>query len=193
MNKKTVVVLLTILVFISGIYFYMYSYNYSEGFETNPRCPNVLVKKDKSFYLYNSNLAEIPGVNPIRFNDLEDYTEFLEWQKSQKITCPVLFLQKNYDMHGNEVYKIQSDVNNRSMSTGTSNVEVVDNIAKQSLLGYEDTPAYSDNEVYQDIEKSKKYHNEFKSPDAMNTNWGGSDFTRNLIKKGYYDGNIITQ
>ena len=55
-------------------------------------CPDVLIQKGKVFYLYNSKRTKVPGVNPIRFKDLEEYSEFLEWQRSQGITCPILFL-----------------------------------------------------------------------------------------------------
>ena len=68
------------------------------------RCPNILIQKGNSIFLYNSNLAKVPGVNPIRFNNLEDYVEFTDWQRSQGIRCPVLFMQHTYDAQGNPSY-----------------------------------------------------------------------------------------
>ena len=61
-----------------------------ENFGFN-KCPNILIQKDKFIYLYNSRLAKIPGVNPVRFNNLEDYVEYTKWQQSQNINCPILF------------------------------------------------------------------------------------------------------
>ena len=55
----------------------------------------------------NTKLAEIPGVNPITFDNLEEYVEFLDWQKSQGIRCPVLFLQKSIDSQGESIYSIR--------------------------------------------------------------------------------------
>ena len=78
-----------------------------EGFNGQGACPDVLVQKDAKIYLFNSRKAEIPGINPIEFRNLEEYTEFLEWQKSQGIECPVLFLQKTYDPQGNGTYRIR--------------------------------------------------------------------------------------
>jgi len=49
-------------------------------------------------------------VNPIQFDNLEDYVEFLDWQKSQGIRCPVLFLQHTFDAQGNSTYKIRPSV-----------------------------------------------------------------------------------
>ena len=88
------------IVFLLGLYF---SCNYTsqniiEGFDTSTsNCPNILIQKGKEFYLHNSKMAKIPGVNPVKFNNLEDYVEFLDWQRSQNIKCPVLFLQHSYN------------------------------------------------------------------------------------------------
>lgn len=108
----TLTILLSILVFLIGLYFYARATDpkYAEGFTSQPRCPNLLIQKDSKFYLYNSKLAQVPGVNPIEFNNLEDYTEFLDWQRSQGIRCPVLYLQATYDAQGNQVYKARPSV-----------------------------------------------------------------------------------
>jgi len=111
----TLLTFLFILVFLIGLYFYAISSSkYSEGLTNNSnnatRCPNLLIQKGTKFYLYNSKLAQVPGVNPIEFDNLEDYTEFLEWQRSQNIRCPVLYLQETYDAQGNRVYKSRPSV-----------------------------------------------------------------------------------
>jgi len=82
-----------------------------EGFgqPLQTRCPNMLIERDGKIYLYNTNLANVPGVNPIQFNNLEEYTEFLKWQKSMNIDCPVLYLQYTNDTQGQNVYKLRND------------------------------------------------------------------------------------
>lgn len=107
--------LLILLVFFIGLYFYARCSDpkYAEGYTnqgTQQRCPNLLIQKDSKFYLYNSKLAQVPGVNPIEFDNLEEYTEFLDWQRSQNIRCPVLYLQSTYDAQGNSVYKVRPSV-----------------------------------------------------------------------------------
>lgn len=77
-----------------------------ESFSGNS-CPNMLIQKGTKIYLYNSKKAEIPGVNPIEFRNLEEYVEFVQWQKSQHIDCPLLFLQKSYDTQGESIYRIR--------------------------------------------------------------------------------------
>ena len=102
------------IVFLSGLYFCL---NYeqaklNEAFdnmenEKGPSCPNILIKSGTELLLKNTKLAEIPGVNPLRFKNLEEYVEFTEWQRSQGIKCPVLFLQNTYDAQGKSVFKIR--------------------------------------------------------------------------------------
>jgi hypothetical protein len=110
----TLLIYLSVLIFFIGLYFYATKCDYIEGLTNNtsggPRCPNLLIQKGSRFYLYNTKLAEVPGVNPIEFANLEDYTEFLDWQRSQNIRCPVLYLQETYDAQGNRVYKSRPSV-----------------------------------------------------------------------------------
>lgn len=104
-----------IMVFLGGLYFYT-KYNNPkmlEGLTTmngQLRCPNILIQKDAKFYLYNSNNKQVPGVNPIVFNNLEEYVTFIEWQRSVGIRCPVLYVQNSYDAQGNRVYKMRPSV-----------------------------------------------------------------------------------
>jgi hypothetical protein len=105
---------LILIAFLAGIYF-VANYSPKEAFESmseNQRCPNVLIQKDAKFYLFNSKLAKVPGVNPVVFNNLEEYTEFLDWQRGMGIRCPVLYLQHTYDAQGESVYKTRPSVTN---------------------------------------------------------------------------------
>ena len=78
-----------------------------KSFLNNKRCPNMLIEKDGEIYLYNSELDSVPGVNPIKFDGLEDYAEFVEWQKSQNLDCPVLYLQYTTDTQNNDLIQIK--------------------------------------------------------------------------------------
>ncbi len=79
---------------------------------TSPRCPNVLVQKGTVLFLYNTKLAPVPGVNPIRFENLEEYVEFMEWLRGQGIKCPVLFLQHSVSAQGESIYSIRPSPTN---------------------------------------------------------------------------------
>ena len=105
MNK----IFLIMLLFFLGLYFCSRQPTL-EGFG-NPEndCPNLLIQKGKELFLINKNKVEIPGVNPIRFENLEDYVEYLEWQRNTGIYCPVLYLQETYDAQNNRGYRILPD------------------------------------------------------------------------------------
>lgn len=92
-----------------------------EAFETNDggssptmgvitgesRCPNMLIQKGTTLFLYNTKVAAVPGVNPIRFENLEEYVEFMDWLRGNGIKCPVLFLQHSVSTQGESVYSIR--------------------------------------------------------------------------------------
>lgn len=63
-------------------------------------CPNMLIQQDSKYYLYNSKMKEIEGINPLVFNNLEEYVDFLKLKRSKNINCPILFLQQTYDTQG---------------------------------------------------------------------------------------------
>ena len=222
--------LLAIIVFMIGLYFYARCTDpkYAEGFTNQnykPRCPNLLIQKGSKFYLYNSKLAQVPGVNPIEFDNLEDYTEFLDWQRSQGIRCPVLYLQSTYDAQGKPVYKVRPSVSEPQAGLPPSTAAPV-GIASQvppipeSSLGYPDSLAYPNPTLLVDATRNDPPYNKggypaydqtdyyvgtttpldmmnvkqekaVVSPDPMDPNWGGPDYTQSLVDKGYYSQNEV--
>ena len=80
--NKPMLTILIIIVFLGSLHFYL-NYDTSklyvrEGLTTmngDQRCPNILIQKGPKYYLYNSNVAQVPGVNPIEFNNLEEYKD----------------------------------------------------------------------------------------------------------------------
>ena len=121
-QKVKSVSILIFAFFMLGLYYYANSYKYYENMEnkenkenkpithSNVRCPNMLIEKDGGYYLYNSKLAIVPGVNPIKFNSLEEYSEFIEWQNSQNISCPILYLQYSTDAQNNELIQVKPSI-----------------------------------------------------------------------------------
>jgi hypothetical protein len=71
------------------------------------RCPNMLIQKGTTLFLYNTKVAAVPGVNPIRFENLEEYVEFMDWLRGNGIKCPVLFLQHSVSTQGESIYSIR--------------------------------------------------------------------------------------
>jgi hypothetical protein len=224
----TLLTYLFILVFLIGLFFYSKG-NDSDGFTNNSstqtRCPNLLIQKGSRFYLYNSKLAQVPGVNPVEFDNLEDYTEFLDWQRSQNIRCPVLYLQETYDAQGNRVYKSRPSVSELQAGLPPSAAAPV-GIASQvppimeSSLEPVGDPAYPNPTLLVDATRNDPPYNKQSypahdqtsyyigtttpldvmdiqqeaakvSPNPMDSNWGGSAYTQELVDKGYYSENQV--
>lgn len=173
--------LLAIIVFMIGLYFYAKSSDpkYAEGFTNEnyqPRCPNLLIQKGSRFYLYNSKLAQVPGVNPIEFDNLEDYTEFLDWQRSQGIRCPVLYLQSSYDAQGNRVYKARPSVSEPQAGLPPSAAAPI-GVASQvppipeSTLGYPDSLAYPNPTLLVDATRNDPPYNKGSYPGYDQTDY----------------------
>ena len=173
-----------------------------ECFSNNNNCPDILIQKDKHIYLYNSKLAKIPGINPIQFNNLEEYIDFTNWQRSQNINCPILVLKHSYNSKGDSVYKKSNKHN--SITDFLSNdllnnmkqpiTKLFDATRNDSPYNDNSMPGYDSYDQYiglytpldQITDTTKKI-----SPNPMDSNWGGGDYTQGLIDKGYYKDNEI--
>ena len=221
----TTIIFLLILVFLIGMYFYAKNGDSgSDGFTNNQstgaRCPNLLIQKGSRFYLYNSKLAQVPGVNPVEFDNLEDYTEFLDWQRSQNIRCPVLFLQETYDAQGNRVYKSRPSVSEPQAGlppSAAAPIGIASQVSPMMETSLEPVgeDAYPNPTLLVDATRNDPPYNQGSypahdqtsyyigtttpldemdiasekakiSPDPMNPNWGGAEYTQDLVDKGYY-------
>jgi hypothetical protein len=111
-------ILAVIIVIMLGTYYCMTvtSEKITETFEgaqsndRSPTCPDVLIQKDGKIVLFASKLQKVPGVNPLVFDNLEDYVEFTKWQRSNGITCPVLYLQSTHNAQGGTEYRARPDI-----------------------------------------------------------------------------------
>ena len=227
----TLLTFLCILVFLIGLFFYARGADpkYSEGLTNNtstgPRCPDLLIQKGSRFYLYNSKIAQVPGVNPVEFDNLEDYTEFLDWQRSQNIRCPVLYLQETYDAQGNKVYKSRPSVSepqaglppSAAAPTGIASqvppmmetalepvgdeaypnpTQLVDATRNDPPYNTNSYPAYDETDYYvgttTPLDQMNIQQETAKvSPNPMDSNWGGSEYTQELVDEGYYKDNEV--
>jgi hypothetical protein len=232
------------LLFLLGFYF-IYKSNDIETFTNSDdknndykiaeKCPDVLIQKGAAFFLYNSKRANVPGINPIRFDSLEEYVEFTDWQRSQGILCPVLYLQHAYNAQGEPVYKARPsptnlqggqpdfivtpaslplDVQARMLGTQSNMIPPPARVPIQGLYApdavYNVSGAQAQNSVPMhfdpmhfdpqnqtiglDTPLDKMFHQTSGvSPNPMDSNWGGVEYTENLVKSGYYKGREVSK
>jgi len=181
----------------------------TEGFDvsdaaasiTNDRCPNILVQHGSEIFLYNSKVEKVPGVNPIRFKSLDDYSEFMEWLQGRGIRCPVLFLQYSYDAQGNAVYKMRPSPTD--LQGGLSpNVPYSPAPAAlvQMMDASRDNPPFN-NQMYDGFDPLNFNMGDYTSQDAafrakeltskysdnpMDSNWGGIQYSESVVASGAY-------
>jgi len=192
----TLLTYLFIIVFLVGLYFYAKCSDpkYTEGLtnnnnNNNRRCPDLLIQKDAKFYLYNSKLAKVPGVNPVEFQNLEDYTEFIEWQRSQGIRCPVLFLQFSYNAQGDPTYKLRPSPTNLQGGLPSNPASYINNNTNKAT---QDNIISSSDDVLSPSLEEERDSSLLYSPNAMDNNWGGIEYTNNLIDSGAFNGDVVT-
>ena len=188
--------------------------NNNEKTHNNKNCPNMLIEKDGNIYLYNSKKASVPGVNPIKFDNLEEYSEFVEWQKSQAIECPVLFLQYTTDTQNNELLQVKPSIFENSGGLPATKTKKL--IPKEDEQYYEknkmlnatlnSTPnssikfndgMYSSYDQYNqnvglDTPLDKIFNEKNNtSANPMDTHWGGKNYTKTRINAGDYKGREV--
>jgi len=205
--------ILIVFVFVLGLYFVVsQSKTSAEGYENKEKekndCPNMLIERDNNYFLYNSSLAVVPGVNPIQFKTLEEYTEFIEWQRGQGINCPVLQLQYSTDPQNNEVYKIKPNIfeNQGGLPNANSKYGLMLNESAPKGLYSNDrseifdanrddppynqggAPGFDPENQYVGLETpiDDIGNQKTKFADAMNSDWKGAAYTQKLIKSGTF-------
>ena len=65
-----------VIIFLGGIHFYG---KYATMTKSSA-CPNILMKVDSKYFLYNSKLDRVPGANPIQFDTLEDCLKYVNYE-----------------------------------------------------------------------------------------------------------------
>jgi hypothetical protein len=201
LNMKFKYIVIT-FIFLMGLYFYIYYGSNSkllEGFKSELRCPNLLIQKGSKYYLYNSKIAQVPGVNPIEFNNLAEYTQFLDWQRGAGIRCPVLYVQNTYDAQGKRVYKVRPSVTElqgglpptQTVSPPLRYTPLIDATRNDPPYNQGSFPAHDQTSFYVgsltplDAIKTSHEHMLY-SDNAMDPNWGGPEYTMALVETGYY-------
>jgi hypothetical protein len=175
----------------------------NEGLEVNDSpnetkvCGSALIKRGGKLLLFidPNNKNEIP----IEFDTLDDYITYLDEHKSKGIECPVLFLQQENDVQGNDVYRVRPSPFNQA--SGMKPINVVP-IKDASRANY----PYNSNQypgidvaglqigVYNELDEIHDSTSRAKTSDnPMDSNWGGVEFTRSKVDSGKYDDNVVTK
>ena len=171
-----------------------------EGFENTNYCGNILVQKGDKIVLKNTARAEVPGVNPIVFNNLEDYVEYMKWLRSQGINCPVLYLREQYDAQNACSYSLEPDpsdpstfIPNVGKGKSVDDGKLVDANHSGTVFNKNSYPGFDPNNQYigRPTALDNAYAQENPSADAMKSNWGGSLYSQQQVNSGKYNENDV--
>ena len=214
-------ILATSIVFLLGLHHYT-RYNNSpvDSVRSSTRkssidkCPNMLIEKDGKIILFNSNAEIQTDVNPVQFNNLEEYAEFTQIQKSRNVKCPILFLQYTTDTQNNDLLQIKKSIfeNDGGLPIHTSDTlhptiapdffeknkmqdatldSSRDSAVKFNAGMYAGFDQYNQNigiDTPLDFLFTEKTE---KSRNPMDSNWGGKEHTAAALKGGDYVGREV--
>ena len=186
--------IIIIIVFLAGLLFCINRKKgkLQESFIAAPNCPNLLIQKGTEIHLYNSNRARIPGVNPIKFNNLDEYVEFMKWQRRMGIRCPVLYFQETYDAQNNLGYRMLDNpiLPNGGMLTGlppmpqSTDTLLYDANRLDPPYNQGDFPAFDSMDQYigDNTPLDKMFHQGFPSNNPMDAGY----VPQNSLDQGHY-------
>jgi hypothetical protein len=218
-NLNHLFLLFLIIIFVLGLY--MYSFNrilpgQKEGMENNtqpttPECPDMLVNKGDVLLLYSSKKPIQDGVNPIVFQNLDEYIRYLDTDGQSIKHCNLLYLQLENDTQGNFVYRVRPSPFNQqgglqpkimNMTQITENSPPVKEVPY--LDASRDQPPYNAGNYHgfdpiglhqgRYTEIDRVHDSTEKTPvsdNAADPNWGGILHTQQAIASGKYDENNI--
>ena len=166
-------------------------------------CPDMLVQKGDILALYNSKLPKEEGKNPLMFHTLDEYIIHLENQRTGGIDCPVLYLRQENDAQGNDVYRVRPspfELEGGVPATNgiTNPIQVQDaNRVNQpfnanNYPGFDPTGQYVG--VYTNIDAiHDSTLQQATSDNPMDPNWGGTQYTKNVVDGGKYAGREVAR
>jgi hypothetical protein len=224
---RTIVIVFLLLAFFAGAYVYSAidlkkMISKLEGMEDKDEedknkkpkadeCPDTLVQSGKLLYLFNTKKEEKAGINPIVFNNLDEYGEYLAKQRQSGKSCPILFLQQETNTQGEDVFRIRpSPFSQQERALPMTSALFVpvnpDNAKTLKALDASRENGYNKN-MYAgfdpyglyvgkvtDIDKiHESTANDKVSDNPMDPNWGGVLYTQSTVDNGKYVGNEVTR
>lgn len=199
MNTKLIVIS---VLFLIGLYFCA-TYKSSDLLENFKgmdlsNCPDLLIKKGNKLHLLNTKKAKIPGVNPIEFDNLEEYAEYIKWSKKVGIKCPILYYEQTYNTQNQRGFRMLDDPLNPKAGLPSNNIQ---RMASTQMLtdANRDDPPYNQNN-FSGFDADDQYIGVKTPLDTINlqtnkgsltpvdSNWCGASCTEKAVKNGKFDG-----
>ena len=204
-------ILFAIFVFLFGLHYYTFhnknnnntnNNNNFEPMENKKKCYNMLIEHSNKFYLLNNKEKITKDTNPIIFDSLEEYKQFVEEEDLKGTKCPVVFLQYTTNTQNEELLQVKPSIfeNNGGIQFKYKDKEYY-NKNKMLDATKESTPGKNkifNKNMYSGFDKENQnigrdtpldriFHSNSKvSANPFDHNWGGKKYTQSKIDKGDY-------
>lgn len=181
-----------------------------EPFSTTQSCPNMLIKRGNKIVMYNRDADPSDGTFPRTFENIDEYIEFVESQREKGIRCPVLFLQEETDVQGNDVLRARPSPTDmaagahitpaHSTTLNMSAAAKLNGISAPAATGAKDS-AYAPFDAHgfdvgkitalDEVHASTETNTGDCSENQVDSNWCGVSFTASAVAGGKYADNEI--
>ena len=222
--SRAVIIIFVIFAFLAGMYVYSTQSisfisipfekkntkeNLQSSHEKTAKCPNVLIRNGNMLLLYNT--TDTHDEIPLQFNNLDEYIQHVHDERAKGKFCEVLFLQKENDAQGNDVYRARPSPFNTQGGLNPVNVPTTPNevITGRTPISYPPalplldanrthTPYNSNN--YPGFDPYGQQQGQFsqldeihvatgkqnQSDNPMDPNWGGVAVSQAAVESGKY-------
>jgi len=205
---KYINIIFIAIIFFLGLYYYTFYNknnkidNLTEGMKNKKDCYDMLIEHSGKIYLFNEKNEVKEDLNPIIFNNLEEYKKYIEKENSKGNKCPVLFLKYTTNTQNEELLQVKKSIFENS---GGDQFKYKDKkyYEENKILDAtrDSTPGKNkifNNNMYSGFDKDNQNigsdtpldrifnSNSEISSNPMDTNWGGKKYTQDKIKQGEY-------
>ena len=171
-------------------------------------CPDLLVNEGGQYKLHFSNASSVDGVNPLVFASLADYSQYQQRQSDAGRACPApIYSQREEDAQGKEVYRLYPSPYAVEGGLPPLPLTLHDNSQVAPYVdASRENPPFNANQyagisslnmdegVYDELDRihdKTKRKNKCPSYNAMDSNWGGADFSMSAVQRGKFDDNQV--
>lgn len=197
-TPKPYLLFVLILLFFVGLYVYSTKrietfFGLSESTKEKT-CPAILVQEGSTILLFDPKLPK-HDKNPIRFDSLEKYIEYTKEEKARGVNCPTLYLQQG--TLDDVIDALHKTDGKNQLYTAENPGPVIDASRANPPYNLGNYAGFDPMNLFVGkYTELDKIHDSTKkgeiSPNPLDTNWGGVQYTQHLIDTGVYVENNVS-
>lgn len=192
-TSKPYILSTLILLFFLGLYVYstqrietffgLNDTTFKKSDKNEPTCPTILVQEGSELLLFDPKQPK-SDKNPLKFNNLDEYIKFTQ----QNTMCPMLYLQPgSLNDAINQITSYTPDKPGPVLDASRDNPP----FNQGNYAGFDPINLFVGK--YTELDKIHDSTGEtVTSPNPLDTNWGGVQYTQYLIDKGVYVENNVS-